>query len=1114
MTATVTGAPPIPPDELKDALYELYAAAGCPPLSAIVDDLRESAAGLGLSRVPSRVTVGAMFNHAAGLPTREYAVAVAVVLARRAGRAAGPAAAHLGGLWTRAHAWTRPHDREPPERPAAGCDPFVFGVHRPVGEQPVLPAYVPRAHDARVAQVFGAAAGGTSGCLLLVGEPGSGRARSFWEAVRRLPDRWRLWQPPADATPGDVAAGVARARPHTVVWLPDVHDHLRPMDAHDTSAEVAAAVRRLLDDPGRAPVLVLATIWPEPWAGLAAAPAPAHEATAWLRANALTVPDGAGTRTLSGIPELLRCYREAPPAARAVVHAAMDARRFGLPRELPGAFLAYAAAGYLPVHPHPPASAAQVRPWAEEYAAALEHVTAPAPGRPPMLTPVPVSGGHVTVPDASAYRLAPCLDHAARLERADAFPPPRFWEALTRTVTDPAVLLAAGLQAQLRGRLSRAGQAYDHAARRGDTHAMTALALLRESTHDRRGAHRLALHAADLGDTAALRRLAVARDDMRAAAEADALARDAAARGDLGPLMLLAERHAGSARGEALYRTAAGYGDVAASARVAMIRLDDGDVEGAEPFALRAAEAGDTGALQRLARARRAAGDLGGAERLALSAAELGFAYDRRDLAQQRRRFSVQQVAQALARRCAGTADDSEARRLNRLLRANASMAMAMAVQIAARRHTGALRELVVYWHGHGDPRHALRLANICAARGDPVGLGMLAAEMARAGDMQPAAALARRAAARGDTTAMRRLARRHEQRGEHAQAVAVLHEAAAAGNAEAMCGLARHHERAGKIDEAAAMYLRAAAHGVVHALCSVALLHDSTGATHDAGELAAKAAEEGDTSALRELAQRRLAAGDYEAAADLLQRAARHGDELAGRDLARIWHRHHGGRALTALAARAAETGCTAPLRYLAELCEQAGDQASADALYWTAHEHGDPAVLLNLPHMRQEDHGDPALATALALEAADRGRVGAVTDLALLRAACGDLDGAEALNLAAMHRGQLVDLHEIVRLRLADGRPPPHHVAELYHRAAERHVGGALLVLARLGLAAGDPGGAPALCLAAANRAVAGAAPELARVLRALGDTTSAALVEQYGLSDDGSPASAFLW
>ena len=57
--------------------------------------------------------------------------------------------------------------------------------------------------------------------------------------------------------------------------------------------------------------------------------------------------EGQVIQFLAGAPELLARYRNAPPAATALIHAAIDARRLGTGIGLPQAFLEAAAPGYL-----------------------------------------------------------------------------------------------------------------------------------------------------------------------------------------------------------------------------------------------------------------------------------------------------------------------------------------------------------------------------------------------------------------------------------------------------------------------------------------------------------------------------------------------------------------------------------------------------------------------------------------------------------------------------------------------------------------------------------------------------------------------------------------------
>jgi hypothetical protein len=125
-------------------------------------------------------------------------------------------------------------------------------------------------------------------------------------------------------------------------------------------------------------VLVLATLWPRYWGVLTARPDrgadPYAQARELLAGHDIPVPaaftpaqldqlgkagdarlalaaaaarDGHVIQFLAGAPELLARYRNAPPAAAALINAAMDARRLGLGIGMPQGFLAAAAPGYL-----------------------------------------------------------------------------------------------------------------------------------------------------------------------------------------------------------------------------------------------------------------------------------------------------------------------------------------------------------------------------------------------------------------------------------------------------------------------------------------------------------------------------------------------------------------------------------------------------------------------------------------------------------------------------------------------------------------------------------------------------------------------------------------------
>ena len=114
-------------------------------------------------------------------------------------------------------------------------DPFALEVHRPVQPEdpqpglPVLPAYVPRDHDAELGSVVRAAADGSSGIAVLVGGSSTGKTRACWEALSLLRDRpgpWRLWHPIDPSRPDAALRELPAVGPRTVVWLNEAQLYL------------------------------------------------------------------------------------------------------------------------------------------------------------------------------------------------------------------------------------------------------------------------------------------------------------------------------------------------------------------------------------------------------------------------------------------------------------------------------------------------------------------------------------------------------------------------------------------------------------------------------------------------------------------------------------------------------------------------------------------------------------------------------------------------------------------------------------------------------------------------------------------------------------------------
>jgi hypothetical protein len=404
-------------------------------------------------------------------------------------------------------------------------DPFALEVHRPVEPDvpqpglPVLPAYVPRDHDAELGSVVQAAEGG-SGIAVLVGGSSTGKTRACWEALGLLRDRpepWRLWHPIDPSPPEAALRELPAVGPRTVVWLNDAQHYLDPPDSQ-LGERVAAGLRELLRDRARAPVLVLATLWPEYWHGLTARPAggadPHAQARELLDGHDITVPaaftvtqlqqldkagdarlaqaaaeaqDGQIIQFLAGVPELLARYRNAPPAAEALIHAAMDARRLGMGIALPQAFLEAAAPGYLTDTEWD----ALDDDWLKR---ALDYTAEDAKGvRGPLtrIRPRParpgaggsgsqnsdeqLADGQDSTAGGPLYRLADYLDQHGRTDRKGQIPPPGFWHAAA-THAFPADQAALGYAAHARGLYRAAAQLRKNAAARGNLESVFYLA--------------------------------------------------------------------------------------------------------------------------------------------------------------------------------------------------------------------------------------------------------------------------------------------------------------------------------------------------------------------------------------------------------------------------------------------------------------------------------------------------------------------------------------------------------------------------------------------------------------------------------------------------------------
>ncbi|WP_318219342.1 hypothetical protein [Streptomyces sp. SCL15-6] len=495
---------------LHNRLYRVYQEAGKPSVQEMADLVR---ADHSLPGAPGKDTIHRCLR-GVSLPTQADVVALARVLARAARWDEQHFADEVIGLWTDAELM------ELAGRPIREYgDPFALQVHEVIDSdsgESSLPLYVEREHDWKLRQLVTAAVSGHSAMVLLKGESSAGKTRACWEAIQALPEDWRLWHPLHTQEALDDLNLVV---PKTVVWL-DEADAYFLTPGSPLGQLLAAELRKLLRFRDRSPVLVLGTIWPENLGALKAfrdrdASADSYEQTRKLFSGralrgdvrrgpsdmptqvdvVIDVPDdfsapglmqrvrqaaktdrrwaealdkaeeGRLTQYLAGGPGVVRRYAEAPAAARALIHAAMDLRRLGHGPVLPHALLQAALKGYL--------KGIQFDSLTEE---ALEHaweyVSNPVPcrgARPPL--------GKVrqTSLDAEAarpaYRLSDFLDHDSRFKRQDTPVPAALWHAAVQH-GDRTALIPLANAAQTKHEYLHAFQLYAAAVEHGETAAL------------------------------------------------------------------------------------------------------------------------------------------------------------------------------------------------------------------------------------------------------------------------------------------------------------------------------------------------------------------------------------------------------------------------------------------------------------------------------------------------------------------------------------------------------------------------------------------------------------------------------------------------------------------
>ncbi|MEU2121113.1 DUF4365 domain-containing protein [Nocardia niwae] len=564
--------------------------------------------------------------------------------------------------------------RREPGAPVTTFAAADLEVHSALAGADVLPEYIVRAHDREldelVANAMGSAA--RSACKVLIGGSCTGKTRALYEALHRRgtdPGRaslaeagWRVWPEVNPLPPRRFLDELKHVGPRTIVWLNEAQRYLRDPGA-DVRTEIATALLELIADDSRAPVLVLGTLWPEHWQELTHRPETAEAdrfaaARRLLNGNYLRVPESftnaevtmarqsgnplltaaasrvtgtAITQELAGTPDLLQRYETASAASQAVVHAVMDARRFGHGEWFPETFLAAIARCYLTGADRQ--STDDDPSW---FGAAVANLIVPGPASGPVL--------HRNL---LGYRLDDFLDETGRVQRRFEFPPAEFWTVVAETEThsDSKIQMADGAADRLRLRIAAhlyetAGSAAERlhelaehferwnvpdaaerlarlAANAGMPQALTSLA---RPGRRRSPKSKMALlrQAANLGDLEAFEWLVSLLEEAGEKESAESVAREATELGSWRATVSIAECRDFDSPDEAEQMIRDLPVEMRWDAMAALVDFRDSvdDFEGAEQLAMTLAGCGHLDALLGLADERQHRGDKEAARRL------------------------------------------------------------------------------------------------------------------------------------------------------------------------------------------------------------------------------------------------------------------------------------------------------------------------------------------------------------------------------------------------------------------------------------------------------------------------------------------------------------------
>ncbi|MEU7060710.1 tetratricopeptide repeat protein [Streptomyces sp. NPDC046197] len=733
-----------------------------------------------------------------------------------------------------------------PSLPVRSWTARQLGVHAAIGSEStllpdedfVLPTFVPRPHDTALKELLSAAVKRDENKLVLIrGDSCTGKTRSAFEAIREVVPDWDLSNF-GTAESLRASLDIDGIKPRTVLWLDSGHRYLYGA----VGESIAAALLERLDK-SRGPVFTLITLWREHDHTLTSDPLPGQEDThlqarlLLTRAHRIIVPPdfngemhaireasatdaslaqalGVGTpaitQNLAAGPALLDHYNN--PAGvegihgRALIIAAVDARRLGVNGPLPIEFLRAAAPGYLTGSQRAEADPENWLTAALAYAELRVKRVVSALHRLPSINGMG--------PRPGVVGLADYLEQHESSVRRFVCPPATFWTAAVEhfPATD---LQRLGRAAAARGRFRHAASLYHAVADSGDTTALTLVGQIRETVGATVEAERAYKRAADDGHAVAMIRLGLLYEKAGELGSAESWYVRAAEAGNPGAIMRLAqlrEKQGELAEAELLYMRAAEKGHVRAMLRLASMKEKQEDPSSALEWRKKAIDAGGESKLLRIAQKRERDGDWTSAAKIYELAAECGGTYALVLRARLYQRRGDPEAAERLYRKAADAGNTGAIVHLGQICEKNGDWITAEQLyhQAVDAGNTGALLHLARLKGKSGDNAGAGDLCRMAADAGEPQGLIHLARACNRRGDHVAAEALYREAATRGGATALFRMARLRNRNGDDERAAFLYQQAADAGNPAALVRLARLMEKEGDRTRAEQLYQQA----------------------------------------------------------------------------------------------------------------------------------------------------------------------------------------------------------------------------------------------------------------------------------------------------------------